>query len=111
MALLDLTNEELGAKVRVDHQRHLERVEKLKPQWIKEGLIAREHRKKAKLSQQKLGELVGVSAQVISKYERGLSICSRNLLQRACNIAIENEALIGALQVICKITEGKKNEQ
>ena len=40
-----MTNAELGAKVRINHERYLERVAMMTPQWQEEGAVHREMRK------------------------------------------------------------------
>lgn len=83
-----MTNAELGAKVRINHERYLERVAMMTPQWQEEGAIHREMRKNNKITINEISELIGICSQVISKFEHGRPIRSRNVIAQSYRTAI-----------------------
>ena len=75
-----LSNEQLGAKIRENHQKHLERIAEMTPVWEKEGLELRERRTRLNISQKQIGQSIGVNTRVISKLENGKYIDRRKLV-------------------------------
>ena len=83
-----MTNAELGAKVRINHERYLERVAMMTPQWQEEGAVHRKMRKSNKITINEISELIGICTQVISKFEHGKPIRSRNVIAQSYRTAI-----------------------
>lgn len=79
----DISNFELGAKVKVAHQKHLERLETMRPLWATEGLNFRGIRENLKISRRELSRHIGISDQVIAKFEKGQFVRSRNMLKQS----------------------------
>lgn len=84
-----ISNEELGAKVKAAHQKHIERIEAMRPVWEKEGQEFRAVREDLKISRNELNRHIGISDQVIAKFEKGLSVRSRNMLKQAYQTSLE----------------------
>ena len=70
--------------------------------WQKEGQAYRDVRKKLKITQEAISENIGACVAVVSKFERGKYVRSRNLVTHAYNLAMEriqnerNEIMEGA---------------
>lgn len=84
-----ISNEELGAKVKAAHQKHIEHVEAMKSIWEKEGQEFRAVREDLKVSRNELSRHIGISDQVIAKFEKGLSVRSRNMLKQSYQTSLE----------------------
>lgn len=84
-----INNEELGAKVKAAHQKHLEHIETMTPTWQAEGHDFRNVRENLNISRRELSHYVGVCAQVIAKFEKGLSVRSRNMLKHSYSTSLE----------------------
>lgn len=74
----DITDEELGARIKANHEKYLERVALQTPQWIQEGLKLKE-----------ISENVGVSSQVVAKLEKGKPVRSRKMLKQSYQTALK----------------------
>ena len=85
----NISNEELGAKVKAAHQKHLEHISAMRPIWELEGQQFRELRENLKIPRKKLSQHIGISAQVIAKFEKGQSVRSRNMLKQSFQTSIE----------------------
>ncbi|MBR6013598.1 MAG: helix-turn-helix transcriptional regulator [Selenomonadaceae bacterium] len=84
-----ITNEELGAKVKAAHQKHIEHVEAMRPVWEKEGQEFRAVREDLKVSRSELSQHIGISDQVIAKFEKGQSVRSRNMLKQSYQTSLK----------------------
>lgn len=85
----DITNEELGAILKANHEKYLERVALLTPQWIHEGLKLKKIRKHLNITQKEISENVGVSSQVVAKLEKGKPVRSRKMLKQSYQTALK----------------------
>ena len=56
----EISDSELGAKVKAAHQKHLEHIEAMTPVWQAEGLEFRKVREDLKISRCELSQCVGV---------------------------------------------------
>ncbi len=86
----NISDEELGAKIRKSHQRHLENVKAHSAIWQKEGQAYRNVRENLKISQSEISENIGACVAVVSKFEQGKYVRSRNLVTHAYNLAMEH---------------------
>ena len=84
-----ISNEELGAKVKAAHQKHLAHIEAMTPVWQTEGLKFRAVREDLKVSRRELSQHIGVCDQVIAKFEKGLSVRSRHMLIQSFKTSLE----------------------
>lgn len=84
-----ISNYLLGAKVKAAHKKHLEKIEMLTPQWILTGKKFRAEREKLNISRKQLSRYMGISPQVIAKFEKGKSIRSRNMFKQSYLTALE----------------------
>lgn len=84
-----IRNEELGAKVKAAHKKHLAHIEAMTPIWQTEGLKFRAVREDLKVSRRELSQHIGISDQVIAKFEKGLSVRSRNMLKQSYSTSLE----------------------
>ena len=85
----EISDSELGAKVKDAHQKHLDYVEEMTPTWQAEGLEFRAVREDLKISRRELSDYIGVCDQVIAKFEKGLSVRSRNMLMHSFKTSLE----------------------
>ena len=85
----EISDSELGAKVKAAHQRHLEHIEAMTPTWQAEGSEFRTARENLKISRRELSKYVGISDPVIAKFEKGLSVRSRNMLKQSFQTSLE----------------------
>ena len=84
-----ISNEELGAKVKAAHKKHLQHIEAMTPTWQAEGSEFRKVREDLKISRRELGQHIGISDQVIAKFEKGLSVRSRHMLRQSYQTSLE----------------------
>ncbi len=84
-----ISNEELGAKVKAAHQKHLQHIEVMTPTWQAEGRDFRNVRENLNISRRELSKHIGISDQVIAKFEKGLSVRSRNMLKHSYSTSLE----------------------
>ena len=84
-----ISNEELGAKVKAAHKKHLAHIEAMKPVWQAEGRDFRKVREDLKVSRRELSQHIGISDQVIAKFEKGLSVRSRHMLKQSYSTSLE----------------------
>lgn len=91
----DISDALLGAKVKAAHEKHLEKIERMTPQWTLTGKTFRADREKLNISRKQLSRYMGISPQVIAKFEQGKSIRSRNMFQQSYVNALK---LIGIYQ-------------
>lgn len=84
-----LTDAALGAIVRASHEKHLAKVKELTPQWIITGKKFKQARKKLNITRKELSKYIGISDQVIAKFEKGQSVRSRNMLQQSYQTAMD----------------------
>ena len=70
-----ISDEELGAKIRRSHQKHLEKVQANSEVWEKE--------------QKEISENIGACVAVISHFEHGKYVRSRNLVKHAYDMAMK----------------------
>ena len=84
-----ISNYLLGAKVKAAHKKYLEKIERMTPQWIRTGEEFRAEREKFNISRKQLSRYMGISPQVIAKFEKGQSIRSRNMFQQSYLTALE----------------------
>lgn len=85
----DITDEELGARIKANHEKYLERVALQTPQWIHEGLKLKEIRERLNITQKEISENVGVSSQVVAKLEKGKPVRSRKMLKQSYQTALK----------------------
>ena len=85
----EISDSELGAKIKAAHQRHLEHIEEMTPTWQAEGAEFRKVREDLNISRRELSQHIGISDQVIAKFEKGLSVRSRNMLRQSFKTSIE----------------------
>ena len=83
MAYENISNENLGAIIRASYQKHAEYVALMTPQWIEEGNRFKTIRQELNITQKQISDYVGVSPQVVAKFEKGKSIRSRKMLQHS----------------------------
>lgn len=88
MSYGNISNAALGAKIKRDHRRHLERIERMTPIWEEEGKKLRHLRESNNISRKTLSCYVGISDQVIAKVEKGKSVRSRNMLVQSIKTSI-----------------------
>lgn len=84
-----ISDEELGAKVKAAHKKYLQHVESMRPIWTLEGQNFRTIREDLKVSRRELGAYIGISDQVIAKFEKGQSVRSRNMLKQSYQTSLE----------------------
>ena len=84
-----ISDEELGAKIRRSHQKHLEKVQANSAVWEKEGQEYRNVREILKISQKEISENIGACVAVISHFEHGKYVRSRNMLTHAYELAVK----------------------
>jgi len=85
----EISDSELGAKVKIAHQKHLDYVEEMTPTWQAEGAELRKVREDLNISRHELSQYIGVCDQVIAKFEKGLSVRSRNMLSQSFKTSLE----------------------
>ena len=85
----EISDSELGAKVKAAYQKHLEHIEAMTPTWQTEGRDFRKVREDLKISRRELSQHIGISDQVIAKFEKGLSVRSRNMLKQSYSTSLE----------------------
>ena len=85
----NISDAKLGAIVREAHEKHLEKIKKLTPQWIITGKKFKQARKKLNITRKELSKYIGISDQVIAKFEKGQSVRSRNMLQQSYQTAMD----------------------
>ena len=83
-----ISNEVLGARVKAAHIKHMQNVEINTPQWQETGRQYKQMRKDLNITQKQISKYVGVSTQVVAKFEKGKSVRSRNMLQQSYSTAI-----------------------
>ena len=86
----NISDEELGAKIKKSHQRHLENVKAHSAIWKKEGQKYRSTRESLKITQKEISENIGACVAVVSKFEHGKYVRSRNMLSHAYKLAMKN---------------------
>ncbi len=85
----NISNEELGARVKAAHIKHLERVEQQTPLWKITGKQFKNVRQSLNITQKQISNCVGISSQVIAKFEKGEPVRSRNMLEQSYKTALE----------------------
>ena len=85
----NISDAKLGSIVREAHEKHLEKIKELTPQWIITGKKFKQARKKLNISRKELSKYIGISEQVIAKFEKGQSVRSRNMLQQSYQTAMD----------------------
>lgn len=85
----EISDSELGAKVKAAHKKHLAHIEAMTPIWQTEGLKFRAVREDLKVSRRELSQHIGISDQVIAKFEKGLSVRSRHMLRQSYQTSLE----------------------
>ena len=84
----NISDAELGAKVKAAHIKHMENVERNTPKWKDMGRKYKTLRQNLNITQKQISEYVGVSPQVVAKFEKGKSVRSRNMLQQSYSTAM-----------------------
>lgn len=84
-----MDNEEIGARVRRNMEKHRAYVEAHTPIWQKEGAIMQATRTGMGITQCEVSELIGVSTQTLRKLERGQSVRSRKMMKQSYETAID----------------------
>ena len=84
-----ISDEELGAKIRRSHQKHLEKVQANSEVWEKEGQEYRDVRETLRITQKEISDNIGACVAVVSKFEHGEYVRSRNLVKHAYNMAMK----------------------
>ena len=79
----DLTDAELGAKVREAHKKHERYKEIMKPTWQQEGKELRAIREGLRIPRRKVSECLGTCLDVVAKLEKGEYIQRRNLVKNS----------------------------
>lgn len=85
----NISNEELGSKVKAAHLRHLAFIESMRPSWELEGQKFKIIREDLKISRKELSSYIGISDQVIAKFEKGKSVRSRNMLKTSYQTSLQ----------------------
>lgn len=85
----DISNEELGEKVKAAHLNHLLYIQAMRPSWLAEGRNFRKVREDLKVSRRELSTYIGISDQVIAKFENGQSIRSRTMLKHSYKTSLQ----------------------
>ena len=86
----NISNEALGAKIKRSYQRHLEDVAAKTAIWQQEGQEYRDVREKLDITQKEISKNIGACVAVVSKFEHGKYVRSRNMLRHAYNLAMEH---------------------
>ena len=84
-----ISDEELGATIRRSHQKHLENVQENTAVWQKEGQEYRDVRETLRITQKEISENIGACVAVISHFEHGKYVRSRNMLTHAYKLAMK----------------------
>ena len=84
-----ISDEKLGKKVRLSLEAHLEKCMKMKPYWEKEGQENRDVRETLRITQKEISENIGACVAVISHFEHGKYVRSRNLVKHAYDMAMK----------------------
>jgi len=79
----EMSDVELGAFVRKNHEEYLKKIEENTPRWQQEGEIFRKARQALNISQRELAEGIGISPITVGKYEKGKPVRSRNMLRQS----------------------------
>lgn len=86
----NISNEALGAKIKRSYQRHNEIVQENTAVWQQEGQEYRGVRENLNISQKEISENIGACVAVVSKFEHGKYVRSRNMLRHAYKLAMKN---------------------
>ena len=79
----EMSDAELGAVVRKNHNEYLKKIEENTPYWQEEGEAFRKARQALNISQRELAAGIGVSAMTVGKYEKGKPVRSRKMLRQS----------------------------
>lgn len=79
----EMSDAELGAIVRKNHNEYLKTIEKNTPLWQEEGETFRKARQALSISQREMAEGIGVSPITVGKYEKGKPVRSRKMLRQS----------------------------
>ena len=85
----ELSDIEIGKKVRISWFKYQEYVAENTPLWQQEGDELREKRKAKKISQKELSEHVGVCPQTLAKLEKGEPVRSRKMMKQSYETSCE----------------------
>ena len=78
----ELSDSEIGRKVRVSWFKYQEYVEENTPLWQLEGIKLRGKRKARKISQKDLSQCIGICTQTLAKLEKGEPVRSRKMMKQ-----------------------------
>lgn len=79
----EMSDAELGAIVRKNHNEYMKSIEENTPRWQEEGKAFRKARQGLNISQRDLAEGIGVSPVTVGKYEKGKPVRSRKMLRQS----------------------------
>ena len=85
----ELSNSEIGRKVRISWFKYQEYVEENTPLWQLEGIRLREKRKARKISQKELSQYIGICTQTLAKLEKGEPVRSRKMMKQSYETSCE----------------------
>lgn len=83
-----ISDAELGARVKAGIIKHQQKIEINTPQWQETGRQYKQMRKDLNITQKQISKYVGVSTQVVAKFEKGKSVRSRKMLQQSYSTAM-----------------------
>ena len=84
----EISNEELGKRVKYSFERHQQYVEQHRAEWEEKGKEFRHERESRNISRIDISELIGTSPQTLSKLEKGKSVRSRRMLEQSFQTAL-----------------------
>lgn len=84
----EISNEELGKRVRYSFERHQQYVEQHRSEWEEKGKEFRRERENRNLSRADISEFIGISPQTLYKLEKGKSVRSRRMLEQSFQTAL-----------------------
>ena len=84
----EISNEELGKRVKHSFERHQQYVEQHRTEWEEKGKEFRRERERRNISRDYISGLIGISPQTLSKLEKGKSVRSRRMLEQSFQTAL-----------------------
>lgn len=85
----ELSDIEIGKKVRISWLKYQEYVAENTPLWQQEGDKLRDKRKAQKISQKELSQYIGICPQTLAKLEKGEPVRSRKMMKQSYETSCE----------------------
>lgn len=85
----ELSDAEIGKKVRISWFKYQEYVEENTPRWQQEGITLRDKKKAQKISQKELSQYIGICPQTLAKLEKGEPVRSRKMMKQSYETSCE----------------------